>query len=402
MIKKYALMLSLLALATGCGEDRSTHGTLSNRITSIQGSGHRGSGNILFDVITRTNTLKDIHGNFLNYGHYSMFVQAKEDTKERRPVPGLQDARYYLYENNNKKEIEEAKIYVTPNKKNAKNKILLLLDFSGSIVSDCSEVEALFPLSEHDKMQLSENSCYTLVSSAQKFIQETVSDSQLMAIYYFNSQTRIFPLATSNMASAIEDKELLTRSLEKLYNKDFRENYLTGYESTNLYGAVIESTKVACSWVNNCNYDIYKPKETPNSSEFYFASIIVFTDGKDLAKRVHKDSMENFIGRHKDINYYTVGLGDEIDAKVLNEIGKDGFFKADKKDDLEVEFQNLGRELSDWERSFYRIDYCPAQQEGKVDIKIDFDDGRYHGSVLDRVLLPDNINFRCDLPNQVY
>ena len=50
--------------------------------------------------------------------------------------------------------------------------------------------------------------------------------------------------------------------------------------------------------------------------------------------------------------------------------------------------------------SFYRLDFCPAQQEGVLDLRVDVDDrGRkFYGTIEDKIHLINGIDFRCDIP----
>ncbi len=377
---RICIMIALLALS-GC--NRSGDGA------DVSSLGVRGGGEMLFDVKSPSR-LVDRNGNsYVDQGHFSMLVQTKD--KHGNPVGQLGDISSVLYENTSKTPSDESKVVFRKDQRNTTNQIALLLDFSESLIRDCDEVSGLM-----DEKQRQENLCYQLVESAKKFIDDTVSEQQTMAIYYFNSKTNITPLVTSNTAGSTDNKVALKAGLEKLYDKTFRETDLEGYTSTNLYGAVIEVTKVACQWVGSCNYDIYKPQTKTNLESFEFASIVVFTDGKDLAHRVRESEMLSFINKHDSLFYYTIGLG-KVDTKVLKAIGKEKYIPVGKNSDLNGAFDDLSRQLGSWGNSFYKVEYCPAAQEGSVDIKIEAGDGNYHGIIKDHVTMPKNVDFRCDL-----
>jgi hypothetical protein len=353
--------------------------------------GKRGGGEVLFDLKTPSR-LVDKNGNsYVDKGHFSLLVQTKD--KREHPIGDFGEGviESALYENGSSQVSDEAKVKFVPSQRATTNKIALLLDFSGSLISDCDSVNSIV-----DSEKKRENLCYQLVESAKQFVDDTVNAQQEMAIYYFNSKTNITPLVTSNTASATSDKTALKVGLEQLYDKNFREQNLQGYTSTNLYGAVIEVTKVACQWVGSCNYDIYTPQKDTNLEHFEFASIVVFTDGKDLAHRVSESEMLNFIKRHDSLFYYTIGLGN-VDKSVLEAIGKDKYIPVGKNSDLDGAFDDLSTQLKAWGNSFYKVEYCPAAQEGNVDIKIEVDDGRYHGVINDHIKMPENVDFRCDI-----
>ncbi len=349
----------------------------------------RGGGEMLFDVKSPSR-LVDANGNsYVDKGHFSMLVQSKD--KNKNPIGDLGAIESLLYENGSKAASDEAIVRFTKDERSTSNKIALLLDFSESLIRDCDSVNGMI-----DEKERSENLCYQLVESAKKFIDVTVNEQQTMAIYYFNSKTNITPLVTSNTAGATSDKTALKAGLNQLYDDTFRRENLEGYTSTNLYGAVIEVTKVACQWVGSCNYDIYKPQTDTNLENFEFASIVVFSDGKDLAGRVSESEMVSFIKKHDSLFYYTIGFG-KANTRVLKEIGKEKYIPVGKNSDLDNAFDDLSNRLSAWGNSFYKVEYCPAAQEGSVDIKIEAGDGRYRGVIKDHITMPNNTDFRCDL-----
>lgn len=371
-------MVILFASCGRVGETQSDTGT-PNVSTA-------GSGDIIFDVRSKSQ-LVDINGNsYVDKGHYSMLVQTKD--KNNNPLGNLADLTYELFENNAKSASDEAKVIMSQDARATTNRILLLLDFSGSLISDCDNVSII-----SDNV---DNLCYQLVESAKQFVDDVVNDQQTMAIYYFNSKTNITPLVTSSTASSTEDKAALKEGLNQLYDSTFRADELQGYDSTNLNGAVIEATKEACKWVDQCNYDVYKPQTDTNLESFEFASIVVFTDGKDLANRVSETEMLSFIDRHEDLYYYTIGLGD-VDKETLESIGRDKYIPVSQNSDLEGAFDDLSSQLASWGNSFYKVNYCPASQEGSVDVKIKVGNDDYSGIISDTIKLPENIDFRCDL-----
>jgi len=111
---------------------------------------------------------------------------------------------------------------------------------------------------------------------------------------------------------------------------------------------------------------------------------------------VSEGEMISFINRHKSLYYYTIGLGD-VDENTLRSIGRDKYIPVSKNSDLNGAFDDLSVQLKSWGNSFYKIDYCPASQEGSVDIKIKIESGSYTGVITDAIRLPENVDFRCDL-----
>ncbi len=379
-MKKYYIAFTILVLLLGCGR-------VGNEDTILDSyGGVIDSGDILFELKSKSQLVDENGNSYIDKGHYTLLVQSKN--RDNTPIGDLKNIEYKMYENNLKTPSSEARVNVDRDSRLTTNNILLLLDFSGSLIDDCDRVDSV--------LQKDSNLCYQLVESAKDFIDTTISTKQTIAIYYFDSKSTITPLVTSNTASTTDDILKLKNGLDQLYDPSFRRENLQGFSSTNLNGAVIEATKVACQWVGNCNYDNYKPQNSTNLEHFEFASIVVFTDGKDTANRVSKSSMINFIEMHKEIYYYSIGLGN-VDKQTLVSIGKDKYIPVSQNSELDNAFDDLSQELEAWGNSFYKVDYCPASQQGAVDIRIQVTSENRSGVIHDSIRLPENVDFRCDL-----
>lgn len=378
-----SVLIVLLLVLSGC--DRSGDGSIESLGTSnVVPNG----GKVTFDVITKTNTLIDASGDYNERGHYSMVFQAKTE-KEQFPLAGLLDENFYtMYENTLL--VNESTLQVSQDSKTVSNKILLLLDFSGSIVDDCSEANA---------STSPDNLCYQIVNSSKQFIDQIVSENQTMAIYYFNNKNKIQPLWRSPDSSDTTDDVIsLKTSLDNLYSDAWRAENLEGYNSTNLYGAVIDSTAVVCRWFDDCVQGVASDNSAGNQSSYEFATIVIFTDGRHNVNSDSTSEMLSTLSLYERNYYYTIGLGD-VDDDVLEAIGTNGYLKATQTDKLDVEFNTLGEQLSAFGNSFYKLDYCPAQQGGTLDLLIKVNDSarRFSGEIEERVNLLDDIDFRCDL-----
>jgi hypothetical protein len=381
---KSLIVISMTILAiVGCG--RSSDNS-NNRVST--GFHHTSSGEVEFDVISKTNTLLDREGNYKDSGHYSILYQALSK-KERMPISGLdKDEFYTMYENG--KHIDESVMRVSQDSKTVTNKILLLLDFSGSIISDCDKAGA-----KSDPKNL----CYQLVSSSKKFIDKIVSKNQKMAIYYFNSQRKPIPL--SNNADPSNDLNYLKSSLDQLYNPTWRDEHLRGYNSTNLYGAImVAADEVVCRWFQDCIPGKSSEMIDNKKKHYDFATMVIFTDGRHtVGNNVSERELLDDLSLYKRNYYYTIGLGKDVDDDVLKKIGKNGYLKADETRELDKRFDDLGERLNAFANSFYKIDYCPAQQEGTLDLKIEMEDKQrgYYGILEDKIDLLNGVDFRCDL-----
>jgi len=380
-MKRFYIFI-FIALFIGCNRSADSSNSLSTT------SNHYSGGKVKFDIISKSNTLKDVEGNYRDSGHYSIIYQAKV-ARDDMPLSGLNDDDFYkMFEN--ELHIDESKLRVTQDSKTVSNKILLLLDFSGSIISDCDDINAT-----ND----SSNLCYQIVNSSKKFIDKIISKNQTMSIYYFNNHTKPIPL--SNNSDTTDDKILLKSSLDNLYDSSWREKNLKGFDSTNLYGAIkVAADEIVCDWFQDCIRGESSSLNDTNKKHYDFATIVVFTDGKHtVGNNVSESELLSALSLYKRNYYYTIGLGENIDDDVLKKIGKDGFLKAAQTDKLDVEFDKLGERLNNFANSFYKIDYCPAQQSGRLDLRIDVDDSdrKFYGIIKDSVDIEDGIDFRCDL-----
>jgi len=382
-IYRVLLVVGLLVLS-GCNRSGEDTGNV------IGTKSYPNGGKTLFDVISKSNTLEDINGgNVRDRGHYSMVYQAKT-SKNNLPLSGLNhDGFYTIFEDG--VQINETKFHVSQDSKTVSNKILLLLDFSGSIVDDCNKAGAASDVN---------NLCFQIVDSSKNFIDQIISSNQTMSIYYFNSKNKIQALWRSPDASdTTNDKGSLKASLEKLYSADWRQQNLVGYNSTNLNGAVKDATSVVCRWFDDCTEGVSSEAGSLNQQNYDFATIVVFTDGRDTAAKVSSSRMLSALSLYKRNYYYTIGLGD-VDDDVLESIGTNGFLKATQTDKLGEKFGELGDQLNAFSKSFYKLDFCPAQQGGTLDLRVDVDDKerKFYGKIEESVRLIDGIDFRCDIP----
>ncbi len=350
--------------------------------------------NLFFEKINPSYYISNNSNIYSNKGHYNILVQTKSLSNKKIPIgkncinlSNINSLEYTLYENNIKIPPQESKVKFALEPR--VTDILLLLDFSGSIVDDC----------DNTIKPPKDNSCIQLVNSVENFIDYIIdNNNQRISIYYFNSKIEIMSLA-----SLSKDKVILKEGIRKLLDKNFRINNLYGYNSTNLYGAVVEATKIACHWGDVCNYDIYKPAK----NSFKNVAIVTFTDSKDLAHRVSKQYMIDFKNKHNMIYYYALGIigSDGVDKETLEDIGSrvgKAYVYKNSVENLNEIFGEVAKDLDNLNNSFYKVSYCPATQKGDVDIKIDIkktnkNNQTFYGEIKDIIKIEDNIDFRCDL-----
>ncbi len=155
----------------------------------------------------------------------------------------------------------------------------------------------------------------------------SLADSHQVAIYQFSQDPEL-------LIDFTDDKTSLENTIAN--------NYVSGFQTTNLYGSVIEGA----SRMN----DVISIQRVVQSS------MILFTDGMDTQG---SSSLENALDAIEDKNVYTVGLGVDIDPEILELIGKRGFFsiaEAQSGDLIEV-FDEINENIFKLANSFYWLRY---------------------------------------------
>ncbi len=316
-----------------------------------------------------------VAGNYPGSGHYMTIVKtlnkpeiyAQHDLLEEcADTDNGKTHNYMLLENNKHK--EESTVCVKKSNNEVESDIMLLLDLSGSIVEQKKSLE-------------------DLIKASLTFIDQILKNGNFkIAVYYFNAKREITPLnrqteyPTSNL-------EILHEAINQLRDQTFIQQYLWGYtNSTNLYGAVKESSEKVCTWVECDAKD--------NHNDFKMGSIVIFTDGRDLADIVSKKEMLKSL--KETLQYYTIGIGD-ADKETLKEIsGKSRFFE--EEEDIESAFRKAYNYIL-YNSSFYRIKYCPSTREGTIRIKILFHDQEHNIKAYteEEKITIENSDLRCDI-----
>jgi hypothetical protein len=357
-LRKYFIVLTMFVLFLGCGRvgDGSEVGNIR---TFSDKSGVRSD----FDIIRKSQFIQNSN-TYVKQGHYSLLFKYSGDNKNLHAK---------LYENGSKYSSSasgEAKVDIDPNNNSITNNILLLLDFSGSIIKDYS---------------------FQLRESVKSFINGVQNDKTKIAIYYFNSKKMLTPIIADPMNDSARLIEEVNRLDDSYFKKIKEENLI----STNLHGAVIEASGIACKWVGNCSSDIFDAKPTLKQDNFEFASVVVFTDGIDQAGWASKSEMFDTINSNEALFYQGVGVGD-ADKNFINKISTDAGIYESK---LNVDsIKSVFDKLTVWANSFYEARYCPADQAGSVDIEIKLENSKsYIGSIKENDVKLQGSDFRCDI-----
>jgi hypothetical protein len=211
------------------------------------------------------------------------------------------------------------------------------------------------------------NSLDELKSAAAAFVGNVMpseeSASFRMAIYWFDGE---------NALHLLQD---LTPSANELITAiDSIDTDISNDPSTDLYGAVIKATDLAQDLLD----------ETRENEIIGAASVVLFTDGSDQASRFsEQEALDAVATADRNISFFTIGLGAEIDTEILIEIGKTFSVFAGNEAELESVFNDISQKVSEQANSFYLFEYCSPKRDGSGEnnLAIQLIDGDRHGAV---------------------
>lgn len=247
------------------------------------------------------------------------------------PISGLTAEQFAIYEQGrnddcfNSISSSESFARISPNSQVFNNNTVLVLDLSNSVLQ-----------SSLDELKAASTSFINNVMPS------PATDSFKMAIYWFDGEDELH-LLNPLSSSATE----LTASVEGITTD------ISNDPSTDLYGAVIKSTEIAEDLL------------TENSDVIGAASVVLFTDGTDQASRYSEsDALRAVNDADRNISFFTIGLGAEIDTEVLTEIGKTASVFASNSQELENTFNDISQRVAEQANSFYLFEYCTPKRDG--------------------------------------
>lgn len=290
-----------------------------------------------FEVIIRdvqtSNNSSDIPAN-----SNTLEVYFKLNDIQGNPVPNKTQNFFNILERNtadqnfNLISENEANRQIDPDKADFKYFNTIVLDLSGSVI---------------------DNNLEDLKNATSSFVQniynEIDAENLLTSIIWFdgNQNVNIFQDFTN-------DFQLLLSKIEEINES------LPTDQSTNLNGAIIQSIGHTITELNT-------------QQEFITgASILFFTDGTDQSAFNNTQEALNSVANasNREINIYSVGLGNEIDEATLSQVGYTGAFFSDDSEALENEFISVAQEIEDEANSFYLLKYCTPKRNGSNIVRI--------------------------------
>jgi len=221
---------------------------------------------------------------------------------------------------------DEADRVISDNKDIFRYNVVLLLDLSGSVIN---------------------NDLDALKISAEQFVTNLLStknNSTKIGIFWFDGVDVLHELVGFS-----DDLERLTDAINSM------NQHMSNDKSTDLFGAILKGTEKAKTAV----------ADNIASGFQSAASVITFTDGTDQAARYLRSDAINAVEDASDkLDYYTIGLGNEIDQEVLTALGPNSALSTDNPDDLSDKFQEIADYIFDEANSFYLFEYCTPKRDG--------------------------------------
>ncbi|MGI9547897.1 MAG: vWA domain-containing protein [Flavobacteriaceae bacterium] len=268
------------------------------------------------------------------------------------PVPGLNAEQFKVYEQGRNDECfntisaSESQARISPKSQIFANNTLLVLDLSNSVLS---------------------NSLEELKSASISFVNNVMPEEQStsfqMAIYWFDGENELHLL-----------QELTPSSPDLVTAIEGISPGISNDPSTDLYGAVIKATDLSEDLLAlNLENNIIGA-----------ASIVIFTDGTDQASRFsEQQALESVEGANRNISFYSIGLGAEIETEILTAIGKTFSAFAGNEAELEAVFNDISQKVSQQANSFYLFEYCTPKRDGSGEnnLAIQVVDGDRQGAV---------------------
>lgn len=268
------------------------------------------------------------------------------------PIPNLTADQFTIFEQGRNDDCfntissSESLARISPNSQVFNNNTLLVLDLSNSVLQ-----------SSLDELKTASSS---FVSNVMPAIETT---SFRMAIYWFDGEDELHLL--NPLTSSVSELTAAIESIDENISND---------PSTDLYGAVIKSTAIAEDLLASNN----------DNDLINAASIVLFTDGTDQASRFTEESALDAVNdADRNISFFTIGLGAEIDSQILEEIGKTASVVANDVQELETTFNQISARVSNQANSFYLFEYCSPKRDGSGDnnLVIQVTSGTQQGAV---------------------
>ena len=160
-----------------------------------------------------------------------------------------------------------------------------------------------------------------------------MTDQQVIALYEFSEE----PVLLQDFTN---DVDALIRAIQRIR---------LGFATTNLYGSIIAGS---ARW-----------RDAFTTTGVQQGFMIILTDGSDTQG---SHTLYEALSARGDKNIYTIGLGNEIDPEVLQELGNAGFFHitdvSKLSDQLAAQFIEIQSRIASFADSFYWLKYLSPKR----------------------------------------
>lgn len=251
------------------------------------------------------------------------------DRGKKDPVGGLQASDFKIYQDGKLVSEFESKQMIQNPEVAAVMYTMLVVDMSGS-VTQAGQAD-------------------TLVDAAKSF-SDRVGKTQKVGVYAFDGDPKLHSVVPFTEAQGQVQGGL--EGLRKYKAKD---------PSTNLNGAVVEALREL------------KKELDKDKKPLKFGTLVIFTDGTDQAARVTKDDMKKELEdeKYKDYELFAIGVGAEIDKKLLGEVGRDGTELASDQAKVKEAFDKMAARIEAHTKRFYLLSYCTPARNGEHEVMIE-------------------------------
>lgn len=196
-----------------------------------------------------------------------------------------------------------------------------------------------------------------MLEGTQKLIDQLDANRRI-AIYGFDGRPNLLPYANFT-----NDRDELKNALDQIREADLVD------DSTNLYGAVVNGLQILDTAVQT---------EIRNITHVTHGTLVLFTDGTDRAQRVRGYSARMAV-QHSPHSTFTIGVGAEIDAKMLRELGRTGHVLVDNSEQVIAAFEEIGHEVTARSMQDYVVSYCSPSRAGTHELTINVNTENHSG-----------------------
>lgn len=245
-------------------------------------------------------------------------------TEGDRPVTGLGEKDFTIYEDDQKLTAEQTQQTLLPGDVAAIHRALLLVDMSGAVTEGQTRDQ--------------------ITEATLQFVNR-VRPTESVTVYAFDGGPRLrligdFPKG----GGEVEDIPALR-------------SYQPADKSSNLHSSVVEAIKQ----LNTRLMAVQKPLR--------IGTLVVFARGPDLAGRVTEDVMRDAIDA---TSHHVLGVGLEgEDAYRVDIIGRDGEFLAPSMASLTTAFADAGSRTAALVDQYYLLSYCSPARAGKRELTVE-------------------------------